>query len=97
MYWDVRAQQFLDPCYAIKFHIDGTYIEGPAYKNLDRYFVEVIGDKIYVDFGNIQKGEQIHPYYYSIIWTKQFVADAGHDSLEKYLEQAGYLPYTKDK
>lgn len=96
-YWVSSKGQFEDGCSGAKFNLDGTYIEGPAYRNLYTYPVEIINGKIFVDFGDVQGGEYINPQFHSIYWTKSAAEDAGYASLEHYLEQAGYLPYTKDK
>jgi cytochrome b6-f complex iron-sulfur subunit len=39
--WVKTNNRFECPCHGAKFHADGTYIEGPAYRNLDSYKVVV--------------------------------------------------------
>lgn len=95
--WIDSLQYFGDSCWGTHFNINGEYAYGPAYKNLDRYPVEIINNNVYIDFGNIVEGSYIHPDYESIYWTKFVAEDNDYDSLEQYLEQAGYLPHTKDK
>jgi len=36
--------RFECPCHGSKFYFDGTYIEGPAPRNLDRFVVELVDD-----------------------------------------------------
>jgi cytochrome b6-f complex iron-sulfur subunit len=39
--WVLTNHRFECPCCGSKYHLDGTYIEGPAQRGLDRFVVEV--------------------------------------------------------
>jgi cytochrome b6-f complex iron-sulfur subunit len=39
--WVTWDQRFINPCSGSKFQVDGTYIEGPSPRNLDRYHMRV--------------------------------------------------------
>ncbi len=39
--WVKVVSQFQCPCCGSKFEIDGTFVEGPARRSLDRYFTDV--------------------------------------------------------
>src|SRR5260370_4564668 len=45
-HWDQQNQQFLCPCHASTFSIEGDVLSGPAQRPLDRYEVKVEGDKL---------------------------------------------------
>ena len=57
--WILIEQLFMSPCIGGMFEIDGTYVAGYALRELDRYPVEVIDGRLYVDFGNVQWGKEI--------------------------------------
>lgn len=40
--WDNEEVRFRCPCHGSQFQADGTYIQGPAPRNLDRFIVEVV-------------------------------------------------------
>ena len=39
--WSASANRFQCPCHGSQFHMDGTYIAGPAPRNLDRFMFEI--------------------------------------------------------
>lgn len=41
--WVPNNDRFECPCHGSKFEKDGTYIEGPAPRNLDRFVISVVG------------------------------------------------------
>ena len=45
-HWEVQNEEFLCPCHASRFSIDGDVISGPSPRPLDRYEVKVEGDKL---------------------------------------------------
>ncbi len=40
--WSHSNHRFEDPCYGAKFQLDGTFIEGPSARDLDRYPLAVV-------------------------------------------------------
>lgn len=40
--WDNQEVRFACPCHGSQFQSDGTYIQGPAPRNLDRFIVEIV-------------------------------------------------------
>lgn len=40
--WDNQEIRFRCPCHGSQFQADGTYIQGPAPRNLDRFVVEIL-------------------------------------------------------
>jgi cytochrome b6-f complex iron-sulfur subunit len=40
--WDDQSLQFVCPCHASRFAEDGTYLEGPAGRDLDRFVVQIV-------------------------------------------------------
>lgn len=57
--WEQSTARFVDPCTGAKFTRDGKYIEGPAYRDLDRYSVRVEGDQVLVDFSRLIEGQSV--------------------------------------
>jgi menaquinol-cytochrome c reductase iron-sulfur subunit len=45
-HWDVQNQEFLCPCHASRFSIEGDVMGGPATRSLDRYEVKIEGDRL---------------------------------------------------
>jgi len=43
--WVPISSRFECPCHGSKFHRDGTYIEGPAPRSLDRFVVRLVDDQ----------------------------------------------------
>ncbi len=41
--WVDSTVRFECPCHGSKYHLDGTYIEGPAPRDLDRFKVTLVG------------------------------------------------------
>jgi len=40
--WRESESKFVCPCHGSQFHVDGTYIQGPAPRNLDRFVVQLV-------------------------------------------------------
>jgi cytochrome b6-f complex iron-sulfur subunit len=40
--WDTQANRFRCPCHGSQFQSNGTYIAGPAPRNLDRFVVQAV-------------------------------------------------------
>ena len=57
--WNNQEGKFICPCHGSQFQYDGTYIQGPAPRDLDRFVVQAIDP----DTGNIiaQTGEDGKP------------------------------------
>jgi Rieske Fe-S protein len=47
-HWEEASGQFLCPCHASRFSIDGVVVSGPAPRPLDRYPTRIEGDKLQV-------------------------------------------------
>jgi menaquinol-cytochrome c reductase iron-sulfur subunit len=47
-HWSGEKQQFVCPCHAALFAMDGTVISGPAPRSLDRYATKVVGGHLYL-------------------------------------------------
>jgi menaquinol-cytochrome c reductase iron-sulfur subunit len=45
-HWELQNQEFLCPCHASRFTIEGDVISGPSPRPLDRYEVKIEGDKL---------------------------------------------------
>src|SRR5262245_12248531 len=45
-HWNSARNEFLCPCHASTFSIDGEVLKGPALRALDRFAVKVEGDKL---------------------------------------------------
>jgi nitrite reductase/ring-hydroxylating ferredoxin subunit len=58
--WSSLTGRFEDPCTASKFRLDGTCIEGPATRNMDRYPVKIVGGQILINISRVIQGEP-HP------------------------------------
>jgi cytochrome b6-f complex iron-sulfur subunit len=43
--WQSQNNKFYCPCHGSQFQLDGTYIQGPAPRSLDRFVIKVIDDK----------------------------------------------------
>jgi cytochrome b6-f complex iron-sulfur subunit len=41
--WRDQEGKFICPCHGSQFQLDGTYIQGPAPRSLDRFVVQVLG------------------------------------------------------
>lgn len=55
--WLAATQRFEDPCLGTKFTLDGTYVEGPAPRNLDYYPYKIENGAIWVDLTEPVPGE----------------------------------------
>jgi len=53
-HWEESGNQFVCPCHGSRFSIDGTVLEGPASRPLDRYPVHVENSKLLIG-SEIQK------------------------------------------
>jgi cytochrome b6-f complex iron-sulfur subunit len=51
--WVDSTNRFECPCHGSKYQLDGTYIEGPAPRDLDRFVVKLVDDK-----GNVVQDAQ---------------------------------------
>jgi quinol---cytochrome c reductase iron-sulfur subunit, bacillus type len=45
-HWEAQNQEFLCPCHASRFTIEGNVISGPSPRPLDRYEMKIEGDKL---------------------------------------------------
>ena len=54
--WVDSNARFECPCHGSKYQLDGTYIEGPAPRDLDRFVVQLLDDS-----GNVAKDAQGNP------------------------------------
>lgn len=43
--WTPSNDRFECPCHGSKYQVDGTYIEGPAPRNLDRFVIDAVDSK----------------------------------------------------
>jgi len=50
-HWDDSANEFICPCHASVFSIDGKVISGPAPRPLDRYATRIDGTKLLIGPG----------------------------------------------
>ena len=50
---------FEDPCLGAKFALDGTYLEGPALRNLDRYRLRVSEEQVVVVVSELIQGTPV--------------------------------------
>jgi len=56
--WTLANGRFEDPCSGSKFALDGTLLEGPATRSLDRYEVTVLRNgRIHVSFDELILGQ----------------------------------------
>ncbi len=55
-HWDQQNQDFLCPCHASRFSIEGEVLTGPAQRSLDQYEVKIEGGKLLV--GRVHKSEE---------------------------------------
>lgn len=51
--WCATSVGFECPCHGSKYNVIGEYFDGPAPRNLDRFAVEVVGDRFIVRTGTI--------------------------------------------
>jgi menaquinol-cytochrome c reductase iron-sulfur subunit len=56
-HWDQKNNEFLCPCHASTFSIDGKVLSGPAPRPLDRYEVKIEGNSLLL--GPVHKSEGI--------------------------------------
>lgn len=54
--WVDSTVRFECPCHGSKYHQDGTYIEGPAPRDLDRFVLQLVDEN-----GNVMKDAQGNP------------------------------------
>jgi len=45
-HWEIQNKEFLCPCHASRFSIEGDVLSGPSPRPLDRYEVKVEGEKL---------------------------------------------------
>jgi hypothetical protein len=57
--WNRDADRFEDPCLSTKFSLTGEWIDGPTWRNLDRYVYRIEHGQITVEMYRIVKGESI--------------------------------------
>ncbi len=55
--WVPANGEFTDPCSGSKFALDGTLLEGPAERGLDRYEVRVQNGRIQINFDKLILGQ----------------------------------------
>src|SRR5690606_504268 len=51
--WCATSVGFECPCHGSKYNVIGEYFDGPAPRNLDRFAVEVQGDRFIIKTGTI--------------------------------------------
>jgi len=51
-----KSMLFECPCHGSKYRLHGEYFGGPAPRGLDRFPIELDGDKVVVDTGSVQVG-----------------------------------------
>ena len=56
--WADASNIFACPCHGSQFHLDGSYIAGPAPRSLDRFAFEIF-DKAGASLGIFEKGEAV--------------------------------------
>lgn len=47
--WIVEESKFIEPCLGIQFYLDGTYLLGPAPRDMDRYEYQILDGILYVN------------------------------------------------
>ena len=55
-HWNTIKKEFLCPCHASTFSVQGDVLSGPAQRGLDRYDLKIEGDKLLV--GTVRKSEE---------------------------------------
>jgi cytochrome b6-f complex iron-sulfur subunit len=58
--WCATSVGFECPCHGSKYNSIGEYFDGPAPRNLDRFTVEVVGDRFIIRTGNILETPRAH-------------------------------------
>jgi cytochrome b6-f complex iron-sulfur subunit len=58
--WCATSVGFECPCHGSKYNVIGEYFDGPAPRNLDRFAVEVVGDRFIVRTGTIIESARAH-------------------------------------
>lgn len=58
--WIVEESKFIEPCLGIQFSLDGTYLRGPAPRNMDRFEYQILDGILYVNVSQKILGEK-HP------------------------------------
>ena len=59
--WDVEKMQFICPCHASTFDINGAVIQSPAPRPLDRFAVTIENDRIRVAVDSPIRRNAFHP------------------------------------
>lgn len=59
MKWDSDRNIFTDPCFGTQFNLDGSYRNGPAFRNMDSHPFQIIDGEIWVDTNRIILGEPL--------------------------------------
>lgn len=57
--WSEFSRRFEDPLTGSRFKIDGTYVCGPAERNLDQFEYEIKAGDLWVNLAKITKGEAV--------------------------------------
>lgn len=55
--WVPANNEFTDPCSGSKFALDGTLLEGPAERGLDRYEVQVVNGRLQINLNKLILGQ----------------------------------------
>ncbi len=58
--WCATSVGFECPCHGSKYNSIGEYFDGPAPRNLDRFAVEVVGDRFVIKTGTILETPRAH-------------------------------------
>src|SRR5690606_28424077 len=58
--WCATSVGFECPCHGSKYNVIGEYFDGPAPRNLDRFAVEVVGDRFMIKTGTIMETPRAH-------------------------------------
>ena len=52
--WCASSQGFECPCHGSKYNAHGEYAFGPAPRNLDRFAIEIVDDRLIINTGQIR-------------------------------------------
>jgi len=59
--WEEENGAFNCPCHSTFFTVEGVVKSGPAPRPLDMFQIEIRGDEIFVDTGNLQTRQEFEP------------------------------------
>lgn len=62
--WVPLTHRFEDPLTGSKFSLDGTWLLGPATRNLDRYPVKIEESQIWIETSKLFPGESHQDYFF---------------------------------